>query len=77
MSRNRGGVAELPRKPKNPEPSKQVAFRLSKPLGDRLESAADVLGLDTSNLLRMMVIEKLPEYEERGRRARGETKRDA
>lgn len=69
-----GGVAELPRKTKpTPEQSKQVAFRLPQSLVDRLEAAGDLLGLDMSNLLRMMIIEKLPEYEDRGRKARGET----
>ncbi len=62
----------VPKKKDKPEPSKQVAFRLALTMVDRLDEAAKQLGLDTSNLLRMMIIEKLPEYEDRGRRAHGD-----
>jgi predicted DNA-binding protein len=46
--------------------TRQVAVRFPVELADRLETAAADLGLDVSNLLRLMVTQKLPEYEELG-----------
>jgi predicted DNA-binding protein len=46
--------------------TRQVAVRFPIDLADRLEVAASNLGLDVSNLLRMMVIQKLPDYEALG-----------
>jgi hypothetical protein len=48
----------------------QVNVRIPVDLAERLEKAADMLATDRSHLLRIMIAEKLPEYEERGRRAR-------
>jgi hypothetical protein len=60
----------MPRKKSQPaDPSTQIVFRLPVPLYEALRAAADSLGLDVSNLLRMMIAEKVPEYIDRGRRA--------
>ena len=53
------------------KPGKQIAIRFPGDPAARVERAADMLGLDVSQLIRMVVIEGLPEYERRGRRARG------
>lgn len=58
-------------KPSKPVLTKQLNVRVPSDLYDRLEEAAVMLATDSSHLLRMMIAEKLPEYEERGRRARG------
>ena len=58
----------------------QVVFRVPRALHDALQAAAAGLGLDLSNLLRMMVAEHVAEYVERGRRAAaalGEARRSA
>jgi hypothetical protein len=47
----------------------QVVFRVPRALHDALQAAAAGLGLDLSNLLRMMVAEHVAEYVERGSRA--------
>ena len=47
----------------------QVVFRVPRGFHDALQAAAAGLGLDLSNLLRMMVAEHVAEYVERGRRA--------
>src|SRR5262245_12740899 len=47
----------------------QVVFRVPRVLHDALQAAAAGLGLDLSNLLRMMVAEHVAEYVERGSRA--------
>lgn len=53
--------------------SKQIAFRAPHPLAKRLENTAERLGLDPSGLLRMMMLECLPLYEQRADRIdRGE-----
>jgi predicted DNA-binding protein len=44
---------------------KQVNFRASDDLYARLEETADALGLDLSNLVRMVLNEHLAEYEGR------------
>jgi hypothetical protein len=49
--------------------TRHVSFRAPEPLAVRMERTADALGLDPSNFLRLMLIEKLPEYEDRARRA--------
>src|SRR5579871_4426931 len=45
--------------------TKSMAFRLPIDLAQRLEAAAALLATDPSHLLRMMIAEHLPEYEER------------
>jgi hypothetical protein len=50
-------------------PIAQIVFRLPQDLHDALLTAAAGLGLDLSNLLRMMIAEHVAEYIERGRRA--------
>jgi hypothetical protein len=47
----------------------QVVFRMPKDLHTAVQTAAAGLGLDLSNLLRMMIAEHIPEYIDRGRRA--------
>src|SRR3954470_18558403 len=61
----------VPKKKKQPDavPAAQVVFRLPQKLHDALQVAAAGLGLDLSNLLRMMIAEHVPEYIERGHRA--------
>ena len=61
---------EKPVAKKKPDKTKQLNVRVPMDLADRLEKAADMLATDASHLLRLMIVEKLPEYEERGRRAR-------
>jgi hypothetical protein len=51
--------------------TRQINVRFPEDLARRLEAAAEMLATDASHLLRIIVVEKLPEYEERGRRARG------
>src|SRR5262245_52656024 len=51
--------------------TRQINVRVPVDLADRLDAAAAMLATDASHLLRMILVEKLPEYEERGRRARG------
>jgi hypothetical protein len=51
------------------EKTVQVNVRIPMSFVARLENAAEKLGIDRSNLLRIMIAEKLPEYEERARRA--------
>lgn len=53
-------------KPKPKRDTRQVAVRFPVALAERLDAAAADLGLDVSNLLRLMVTQKLPEYEEMG-----------
>jgi hypothetical protein len=57
--------------------TRQINVRMPVDLADRLEKAAEMLASDASHLLRLIVVEKLPEYEERGRRARGIASPDA
>jgi len=47
----------------------QIVFRISRDQHAALQAAAAGLGLDLSNLLRMMILEHVPEYVERGKRA--------
>jgi hypothetical protein len=51
--------------------TRQLNVRVPTDLADRLEKTAEMLATDASHLLRLMLVEKLPEYEERARRARG------
>jgi hypothetical protein len=51
-------------KPK-PEPGRQVNFRANDALYGRLERVAVALGLDISNLVRMVLHENLHVYEQR------------
>ena len=50
-------------------PVVQIVFRITRDLHDALLTAAAGLGLDLSNLLRMMVAEHVAEYIDRGKRA--------
>jgi hypothetical protein len=60
----------VPKKKQSSEgPPIQIVFRVGKTMHDALLTAAAGLGVDLSNLLRMMIAEKIPEYIERGRRA--------
>lgn len=54
---------------------KQVTFRLKAELHERLESTAEALGLEVSSLLRHMLMEHLPQYEERAEEIARKTKR--
>ncbi len=54
-----------------PPPMQSITFRAPQDIAGRLEQAAVWLGTDASHLLRMILVEKLPEYESRGRKARG------
>jgi hypothetical protein len=49
--------------------SEQIVFRLAQPLYEAVLLAAQGLGLDLSNLLRMLIAEHVAEYIERGKRA--------
>jgi predicted DNA-binding protein len=51
--------------------TKQLNVRVPLDLAQRLDEAAKMLATDGSHLLRMMIAEKLPEYERRARVARG------
>src|SRR5262249_56982923 len=60
----------MPRKKKSGElPVVQIVFRITRDLHDALLTAAAGLGLDLSNLLRMMVAAHVSEYIDRGKRA--------
>jgi predicted DNA-binding protein len=56
---------------KKSDKTRQINVRMPTDLADRLDKAAEMLATDSSHLLRMILVEKLPEYEDRGRRARG------
>jgi hypothetical protein len=56
---------------KKKDAARQIAFRLPGDLADRLDKTARMLATDVSHLLRIMIAEKLPEYEARAKRARG------
>jgi hypothetical protein len=56
---------------KKPGKTRQINVRMPVDLAARLDKAAEMLATDASHLLRLIVVEKLPEYEERARRARG------
>jgi hypothetical protein len=60
----------LAKKKAGAKKTRQVTVRVPIDLADRLDKAAEMLATDASHLLRMILVEKLPEYEERGRRAR-------
>jgi len=73
------GATAVPKKKadKSPEPmTKQLNVRVPIDLATRLETAAKMLATDGSHLLRMMIAEKLPEYERRARAARGQEPED-
>lgn len=54
---------------------KQVNFRAPDDLAVRLEDVAEGLGLDLSNLVRMVLYENLAAYEERAAQARANRER--
>jgi CBS-domain-containing membrane protein len=51
--------------------TRQFNFRASDALSARLEAVAEALGLDHSNLVRMIILENLPAYERRVEQLRG------
>lgn len=57
-------------KPAPPPPDKQVNFRAPGRLYASLEDVADALGVDVSNLVRMILNENLAKYRERADRVR-------
>jgi hypothetical protein len=61
------------RKQNKPKVGGTVQFnvRVPRPLVARLDKAAEALGTDRSHLMRMILAEQLPVYEERARRAQG------
>lgn len=71
-----GAIVPRKAKPSKPDPAKaasggkQTNFRVPDDLYARLESTASGFRLDVSNFLRMMLAEKLPEYERRAERIR-------
>jgi hypothetical protein len=56
---------------KKADATRQFNVRMPVDLAARLEKAAEMLATDACHLLRMIFVEKLPEYEERGRKACG------
>ena len=48
---------------KHPHLERQITFRTSEEVYDRIVTAANKLGMDSSGLLRLMCLQKLPEYE--------------
>jgi metal-responsive CopG/Arc/MetJ family transcriptional regulator len=65
-------VAQVARKKKETGTTEQVNIRFPADMINRLDETASGLGIDRSGLVRMIVIEKLVEYERRAREARGE-----
>jgi hypothetical protein len=54
-----------------PEPTVQFNVRVPVRHAERLDRTARSLGTDRSHLIRMMIAEQLPVYEERARKAEG------
>lgn len=54
-----------PDKPGKPNTGRQVNFRATDDFYGRLERVAGILGVDLSNLVRMILHENLPQYERR------------
>lgn len=54
-----------------PSEGKQINFRAPNDLSERLDAVASGLGLDVSNLVRMVLYENLDQYEERVARLKG------
>ena len=67
-------TAALKASPVAKDRDKQVTFRLSAELHARVEEAAAGLELDVSSLLRLLIRENLPAYEERAEEIRRKTK---
>lgn len=70
-------VAAMPKKrgrpaksESDPDPLDQISIRFKRSVLARLEVAADPLGLDVSNLVRLIVSQKLPEYEQMAQAAK-------
>jgi len=55
-------------KPVDDQGGRAINFRAGADLAERLDYVAGALGLDVSNLVRMVLKENLPQYEERARR---------
>jgi predicted DNA-binding protein len=63
-------VAKKPAKQTEPAKDRQVNFRASAKLSARLDNIADAMGLDVSNLVRLILNENLAAYEDRAERIR-------
>lgn len=57
-------------KPSDDAPSRQINFRAGAKLAAELDDIAETLGVDLSNLVRMMLIENLANYKARARAIR-------
>ena len=57
----------MAKKADRPSEGKQINFRAPPDLAERLEAVAEALGLDVSNLVRMVLKENLREYERRAK----------
>lgn len=64
-AKKKPGASPQPDKASPPTVSKQVNFRATGDLLPRLEDTAEGLGLDVSNLVRMILNENLSAYERR------------
>lgn len=60
----------MPKKKGKPVGSKTLIVRVNGQTDEDLRTAAEGLGLDVSNLVRLIFVEQLPVYIERGRDAR-------
>lgn len=58
----------MPKK-KAPRLGKQLNVRVPEPMYERVEKCAIRLGIDSSDLIRMMLVERLSDYEERAAKA--------
>lgn len=68
--------ANMPRrrKPTSSNDTKRQQFNVAFPpkMAARIDKVAEALGIDATNLIRMMIHESIAAYEERARKARGE-----
>ena len=61
----------VPAMGKKKQTSRQVSVRLPIDIADRLDKTADMLSIDTSALIKLLIVEGLPDYEAKARKARG------
>lgn len=59
-------------KPTDPATRRQYNVVFKPEVAVRIDDTAEALGIDTTDLVRMIVHENLAAYEERARKARGE-----
>lgn len=71
MAGMQAGPLQVGRKKKPEARTRQLNVRLPEDLAERLDRTAKMLATDISHLVRMILAEKLGEYETRGRRAQG------